>query len=305
MDIKIGDIIKDRREKIGITQEELCTGICSQRTISRIETNKNVPSVFIMENLMQRLAIPITENYYLLLNSDTDTHIRYLQQQIDYYTSNWENIKAKELLYELENISDKQNTLQQQFIFSKKAIIEALSDNEKIEMLTKAIKYTIPKFDIDNINFKVISLEECKIIVNIANIYSNTDKEKAIKIYSDLLTITKSNFSNLKDYAYINALITCCLSKFLYHVEKYNDSIYISEIGIEALIKSNKMHLMGELLLYKALSVLKIGNITEGKKLLNKSFVFMETMKSDYNLKCALEYVQKEFSFIPTDFVEF
>ena len=31
MDIKVGDIIKQRREELGLTQAELCDGICNQK----------------------------------------------------------------------------------------------------------------------------------------------------------------------------------------------------------------------------------------------------------------------------------
>ena len=294
MELKIGDIIKQRREELGLTQEEVCKGICTQKTMSRIETNKNIPSIFIMENIMQRLAIPIKNNYYLLLNHDIN--IYYLQEQIDYYTSIWENDKAKDLLYELEKLSNKDDMLEQQFIFSKKAIIEDLSDIERIQMLTESIKFTIPNFDIESINFKLITLEECKIIVNIANIYSNINMEKSIKIYSDLLNISQRNFSDLKDYAYINGLISCFLSKRLYLTEKYEDSISVSNIGIDALVKSNKSHLIGEILLYKGLSFLKLGNEIEGKKILTQSFAFMEIMKSYDDLDSARKYLKEEFN---------
>lgn len=36
-EIRIGDIIRQRREELNITQDELCDGLCDRRTISRIE----------------------------------------------------------------------------------------------------------------------------------------------------------------------------------------------------------------------------------------------------------------------------
>ena len=42
--ILIGWIIKQTREEIGLTQEQLCEGICTPATLSRIENGKQAPS---------------------------------------------------------------------------------------------------------------------------------------------------------------------------------------------------------------------------------------------------------------------
>ena len=34
----IGEFIKERRERLGVTQDELCEGICAPATMSRIES---------------------------------------------------------------------------------------------------------------------------------------------------------------------------------------------------------------------------------------------------------------------------
>ena len=293
-EIKIGDIIRQRREKLNLTQDELCEGLCDRRTISRIENNKSKPSVFIMENILQRLGIPIKDNYFLLIGSDVN--ILYLQQQIVMYCSRWEIQKAKEFLKQLEEISDKNSSIQQQFILSKKAVTEDLTDEMRIQMLTEAIKYTIPKFDIDNLNFKVLTLEECKIIVNIANIYDRIDENKAIKIYYDLLKITKENYTNVTEYDLLNSMIACCLSQSLYYVGKYYEAILISDMGIENRIKNGRSQLMGELMSHKAYCLLKLGNRFEGEKLLREAVVFMRIMKSDNNLDITIKYAKKEFN---------
>ncbi|WP_278683874.1 helix-turn-helix domain-containing protein [Paraclostridium bifermentans] len=294
MELKIGDIIKNRREELELTQDELCEGLCDRRTISRIETNRSIPSVFIMENIMQRLAIPIKENYYLLLNSDINIH--YLQQQIIMYCSKWEFEKAKELLFQLETISDKSSSVQQQFILSKKAVIENLDDNDKIEMLTKAIKLTLPKFNINNIKYKALTLEECKIIINLANIYSKTDREKAITIYYQLLNITKLSFVNVEDYDLINSMIACCLSQNLYNAKRYYEAITIADIGIQNRIKYGRPNLLGELMSNKAYCLLKLKNKMEGEQLLKEAITFMKVMKSIDNYIITIQEAKNIFN---------
>lgn len=53
-----GEYIADARRKLGITQEELCFGICSLGTLSRIENGSAVPRRRTFEALLQRLGQP-------------------------------------------------------------------------------------------------------------------------------------------------------------------------------------------------------------------------------------------------------
>lgn len=43
-EIFLGEAIKQRRLKMGLTQEQLCEGICEPITISRLENGRQTPS---------------------------------------------------------------------------------------------------------------------------------------------------------------------------------------------------------------------------------------------------------------------
>ena len=57
MVFNIGNIIKSRRQQLGITQEQAAEGICTRETISLIENNKISPNLFILDKLMDKLAL--------------------------------------------------------------------------------------------------------------------------------------------------------------------------------------------------------------------------------------------------------
>lgn len=42
-EVYIGSIIRKRRQELGLTQEQLCRGICETVTLSRIENGKQTP----------------------------------------------------------------------------------------------------------------------------------------------------------------------------------------------------------------------------------------------------------------------
>lgn len=50
-----------QRKRMGLSQAELCTGICTQSTLSKFENKGRIPSVKILEQLCQRLEISLGE----------------------------------------------------------------------------------------------------------------------------------------------------------------------------------------------------------------------------------------------------
>ena len=53
----VGSLIREARERQKYSQEELCYGICTPSTLSRIENGVQAPGKKILESLMQRLGI--------------------------------------------------------------------------------------------------------------------------------------------------------------------------------------------------------------------------------------------------------
>ena len=54
-----GSVLKDIRISKGFSQRSLAENICSQAMLSRIENNDAVPSVILMKQLCDRLAVSL------------------------------------------------------------------------------------------------------------------------------------------------------------------------------------------------------------------------------------------------------
>ena len=54
----INDVIRIRRRMLGLSQKELCRGICSERTLQRLEACKTSPHRAIISDLFKRLGLP-------------------------------------------------------------------------------------------------------------------------------------------------------------------------------------------------------------------------------------------------------
>lgn len=60
LNISIGNEIKRIRQERNWTQSELCRGICSQAEISKIENGRNSPTVDLLQQIAERLHIPVS-----------------------------------------------------------------------------------------------------------------------------------------------------------------------------------------------------------------------------------------------------
>ena len=76
----LGEFIKNRRMELGLTQEQLCEGICEPITISRLENGKQTPSRNRINALLQRLGLP-GDRYYALL-SKNEKEVAALRKEI-------------------------------------------------------------------------------------------------------------------------------------------------------------------------------------------------------------------------------
>ena len=55
----MGDYIREQRERLGVTQEDLCEGICSPGTLSKIENGRQSVRLNQYIALMERLGLPV------------------------------------------------------------------------------------------------------------------------------------------------------------------------------------------------------------------------------------------------------
>jgi len=240
----IGEVIRQRRIELGLTQEELCEGIYEPPTMSRIETGRQTPSRTKLNVLLQRLGLP-DDRYYALL-SDNETKIADLQKEIVSCNVLGKEKKGLEMINELEEIADPQDTTIQQFILRSKVILGKLENGEikpysfeqKLEILFQAIHLTSPRFNIEEIDRGLYGLDEVKVINQIALTYSRNDEhKKAIDIYSQLLRYIKKHFQNILQSGGLLPLVCYNYARELDLVKRYEDALEIAQLGWQACVQ--------------------------------------------------------------------
>ncbi len=240
----IGELIKKRRLELKLTQEQLCEGICEPITISRLENGRQTPSMNKLRALLQRLDLP--EDKYYALISKNEMQISDLQTEIISCNVLRDSQRGLIKIEELEELADPNDHLLQQFILRSKVLlgkrengqIADYSFDEKLEMLLQAIRMSAPSFDIDAIHEGLYSIDEVKVINQIALVYSDLQQhKKAIDIYDQLLNYIKKHFQNILQSGGLLPLVAYNYARELDLVGRYDEAIEIAQIGWQSCVQ--------------------------------------------------------------------
>jgi len=195
----IGDVIRIRRKMLGLSQEKLCEGICSARTVSRLERNLSKPQKEIVQQLFDRLNLS-TELCRTELVTDS-------QEAIEKYEelrkeANNKNYKAVEILIsEMKRLISMDNSSNMQSIMRNECINNynqgKYSEEDHIKKLKDILEYTISYAAILASNEKYLTNVEIGCIQNIVAKADWTFDEM-----EECVTILTSFYDSLKVPAY-------------------------------------------------------------------------------------------------------
>lgn len=246
----IGETIRLNRIRLGLTQEELCAGLCDPSTLSRIENGKQAPSRNLASALLQRLGLP-HDRYYALaafLTSD-EAEADTLRTKIDSCTARFQQslgeerqqarLEALEHLTQLEAAAETGDSIARQYILAARA---ALGDENglygfemRLHMLLEAIRLTVPQFDIDTMDGRLYSIDETGIISQIAEAYSSAGQhKKAAGIFSQLLTYMQDHYQNVTHPSRYLSPAALNYARELCLMDCYEDALRIAELGRKA-----------------------------------------------------------------------
>lgn len=302
-EIHIGVIIKQRRLELGLTQEELCEGICEPPTMSRIEKGHQTPTSSKLKALLSRLGLP-SEKYYAML-SENELEVERLKSEIiDCNTRHLYKDGLKKI-DKLTSLIDEEDHIIRQFIARSRVLLGKLeneiivpySTEEKLNLLFEAIKMTIPNFDIDEIGRHWYSLDEMKIINQIGITYGdNGQLRPALDVYYQLMKYIRKRITINNDTATVAILSAHNYSLYLCLEKRYEEAIEIANWGWDSSIKWARSSNMGGLLYVLAESNYQLGNIDISQKYYTQSYYAYTLMKDTHNAKIISENIEEYFA---------
>ncbi len=146
---EIGRMICKLRISKGISQEELCRGICSVATLSRLEAGERRPDILVFNALFQRVGKSTDHINILMTLEEFEYFVKRRNIEISMITKNFR--QAVEDIKILENeLKKKSQSLQRQDIYRLHALLHIQKENNMTEAekyVHKAILETISDFD--------------------------------------------------------------------------------------------------------------------------------------------------------------
>ncbi len=277
----IGEIIRYYRTKEGLSQEALAFGICDRKYLSKIELNKCVPTLEIINLLSEKLNVPLYSIYSLMLrHKNIETHKR-----IEVLNAHFFDDKKKylpDLIKEYENLPEFQDGEPAQILLYAKAIyLSNVEDKlyDSIHLAFEALKIN-PNVSIDNlftnnVHFTGIELKLINMI-SICNFRSG-NLEEGKKYYYLCITQLKENFF---DIPYVTNKNEPSELK-LFVVMAYNYFTFLKDDGaftyadldytLNLLKKFHSTYMLPELLLCKAYQEIKNENYKKAREYYNVS----------------------------------
>lgn len=237
-EVYIGSIIRKRRQELGLTQEQLCRGICETVTLSRIENGKQTPSRSKLNALLQRLGMP-GERYYALL-SEQEMKISNLQTEIVSCNVLGQREQGLKKLDELERMMEADDHLTRQFVLRCRALLGRWEDGklvpysfrEKQMLLFRAISLTVPHFCVQDISGNLYGVDELKIINQIALVYADYGQTKAaVSLYSQLLQYLDGHLQSLEQTRPMKILISYNYARVLCMEQQNEQAIQVGPTG--------------------------------------------------------------------------
>ncbi len=294
----LGEYIRQRRKDLKLTQQQLCEGICEPMTVSRLERGTQTPSYHTISTLLQRLGLPGNRYFALLSKNEADMDAlqkEILADEIQFARSAKEDRpairrQALEKIEKLEQHMAPEDWITRQYILSAKASLGGpegpYSPEERLTMLLEAIRLTVPRFDLENIGLLRYSMEETKIINQIASTYSQAgQKRTALNIYRQLLQYIGEHDRELAGFAGHYTMVAHNYAINLALEKRYGESMEVAEEGCRVCVRYGNYQFLPGFSAILAECFYFTGNLEQSKEYYFQAYYLYKAVGDRRNLE--------------------
>lgn len=139
----ISDVIRRRREMLGLTKKKLCEGVCSEKTIGRLEANKTKPQLAVVRRLFEKMNLSGEYQRWQIATNDVRAFPIY--DEIGRSINNCDCERVEVLLVELKKYVSMKNILNRQYE-ERIQIIVQLQEGKITKKIAKECFKTVMEF---------------------------------------------------------------------------------------------------------------------------------------------------------------
>ena len=175
----IGQLLKNMRTQLGVTQQKLAGSFIERATLSKIEAGKRTASVHTMDVLFERLGYSLRRYFPAMLSADEKAFYD-KREQVNACIRTGDargiaqgiaELEAGPLYHDPKYIKD---GMVHQFVASSKAALVLLEKGDMqqaMTLLNRAIAYTIPKYEDKMVHTYLLTIEDIEIITMMAEVH--------------------------------------------------------------------------------------------------------------------------------------
>lgn len=294
----LGSVIKNRRESLGITQEDLADGICAVPTLSRIENGERMPTKNNYELLFQRLGFSaIPETFF----TDKQTfQLHELKYSIRHTVMGLDYDRARALLAEFIANCPEPSTVDSQFIRLHKTMLskEPIPLPDKLRTYEETLRMTCPKYQ-RGVCPKVMAYDEIILLNNISICYGQMgDYSTAIQILTGIKDYYDSHIVQEEEAMRTQPMILYNLSKNLGLIGQYDACIEVCDRAIRFAKTTRKCSSLAQTLYNKGYALLyrnQEGDYAEAKRIAEQSIFLAELFDDTAFLNHIRKFYQENF----------
>ncbi len=239
----ISDVIRRRREMLGLTKKKLCEGVCSEKTIGRLEANKTKPQLAVVRQLFEKMNLSGEYQRWQIATNDVRAFSIY--DEIGRSANNREFEKIKRLLKDLEKYVSMKNPINKQYKEQIEIIVERrqgnISKEEAKQELIKILEYTIPFETIIGDGEKYLTNVEMQIVLDIADNIENINDNVAFDVLEKLCNQMELN-DGISEHIAVWETIMTHIANTYGDLGQYKNSNIISKRVIEESIYCYRMN---------------------------------------------------------------
>lgn len=304
-ELRLGEVVRRRREELNISQEALCEGLCDRTSLSRFENGQQTLSRKRVVALFQRLGLP-DDRFYALLSQD-ELALEEAEREVRHASVRLERSPKAEQPGLWVLFREKMETLEalapdDPFVRQCSLSVRAMQGTEdgpygfeeRLRMQLEAIRCTSPQFKLECVGRGSYSTEELRIIMQIAMTYSTAEQyEEAVRIYCMVLEYLEANGQKLSHYSYFKASYTANCSNALCRLGRYKEALDMAETGILVSLEERRYHVLSTLLWVQAYCYYHLGERERSVKLYRQVYYLLLSIREVGQLQSLQEQIKE------------
>ena len=193
------DVLRTRREMFGLTQEQLCEGICSVKSLRRAEKGQTDMQRETLKKLLNRLGLSGQMQWSRLITSDREV-IRMAEELADYINDRKFSVASKQL-ESLKSRIDLDIPQNKQYFLEKQALLEfeqgKVTREEFVKMEKEALECTLRAENLYRKENVYLTEQEIRCIRNSWKGMEEKEKKESVKFLLEFYgkNILRNGFS--------------------------------------------------------------------------------------------------------------